>query len=82
MHDFCTLVGFGADGVCPYMVYDGIEKLHADGLVDAVSRTTYGTTEPTTVAQLTENYRQAIGLGLMKVMSKMGISTLQSYKGW
>ena len=75
VHDFATLFGFGADGVCPYMAYEAICKMNADGMVEAKAHQKFDDDE------VIKNYRKAAAKGLLKVMSKMGISTLQSYKG-
>jgi len=73
--DFATLFGYGADGVCPYMAYEALCKMNADGQFEAKSKTVF------TDEEVIKNYRKAAAKGLLKVMSKMGISTLQSYKG-
>ena len=73
--DFATLFGYGADGVCPYMAYEAICKMNAEGQVEAKAKETFSDEE------VMKNYRKAAAKGLLKVMSKMGISTLQSYKG-
>ena len=66
-HDFCTLVGYGADGICPYGAYAAIGAFHGS---------------PTAVeSELIETYRYSAGKAMLKVMSKIGISTVQSYKG-
>lgn len=75
VHDYATTFGYGCDGVCPYMAYEALSKMNADGLVEAKSKKTFADEE------LHTNYRKAVAKGLLKVMSKMGISTLQSYKG-
>ena len=75
VHDFATIVGYGCDGVCPYVAYEAICKMNADGLIEAKAKTQY------TDEEAMYNYRKAAAKGLLKVMSKMGISTLQSYKG-
>jgi len=75
VHDFATLFGFGADGVCPYMAYEAICKMNAEGMMEAKAK------EEFTNEEVMQNYRKAAAKGLLKVMSKMGISTLQSYKG-
>lgn len=82
VHDFCTLVGFGADAVCPYVAYEALEKMNSDGFV-AAAINSEGSREQTDVSnkELYSNYRNAIGKGILKVLSKMGISTLHSYKG-
>ncbi|KAF0719334.1 Aste57867_1118 [Aphanomyces stellatus] len=75
VHDFATLLGFGADGVCPYMAYNALTHMNNEGLLEAISK------KKVTPSELWANYQTAVGKGLLKVMSKMGISTLQSYKG-
>ena len=75
VHDYATIFGYGCDGVCPYMAYEALCKMNNDGLVEAKSKSEFSDDEIMT------NYRKAVGKGLLKVMSKMGISTLQSYKG-
>ncbi|KAK2467028.1 hypothetical protein APHAL10511_001286 [Amanita phalloides] len=71
VHHVCVLVGYGADAVCPWLFLETIHKLGREGLVK----------NDKSVEELLENYRHSIDNGLLKVMSKMGISTLQSYKG-
>jgi len=75
VHDYATLAGYGCDGVCPYVAYEAICKMNADGLVEAKAKQQFSDEE------CISNYRNAAAKGLLKVMSKMGISTLQSYKG-
>mgnify|MGYP001090045890 CR=1 FL=1 len=75
VHDFATLFGYGCDGVCPYVAYEGIAKMNEDGLVESIAKRTFDNEELYTA------YRNSCAKGLLKVMSKMGISTLQSYKG-
>lgn len=75
VHDYATLFGFGCDGVCPYVAYEALCKMNAEGLVEAKAKQEY------TDDEIIKNYRKAAAKGLLKVMSKMGISTLQSYKG-
>ena len=69
VHHFCTLLGYGADAVHPYLAYATVRDLAArsDGVADA--------------ATAIERYIQSVEQGLLKVMAKMGISTLESYKG-
>ncbi len=70
MH-FALLLGYGASAVNPYLAVETIEDLHRRGwLPDGLS-----------LADAIENYRKAVSKGLLKVLSKMGISTLQSYQG-
>jgi len=75
VHDYATLFGYGCDGVCPYVAYEALCKMNYDGLVEAKAKERFESDE------LIKNYRKAAAKGLLKVMSKMGISTLQSYKG-
>eukprot|EP00638_Chattonella_subsalsa_P008868 CAMPEP_0117759806 /NCGR_PEP_ID=MMETSP0947-20121206/16227_1 /TAXON_ID=44440 /ORGANISM="Chattonella subsalsa, Strain CCMP2191" /LENGTH=1564 /DNA_ID=CAMNT_0005580323 /DNA_START=121 /DNA_END=4815 /DNA_ORIENTATION=+ len=75
VHDFATLLGFGADGISPYVAYEALLKMNADGLIAAKCKTEIDD------ADLIKSYRKAAAKGILKVMSKMGISTLQSYKG-
>ena len=69
MH-FCLLLGYGASAVNPYVALDTLDDLAGEGLLHGIS-------EQTAV----EHYIKAVGKGLLKTMSKMGISTLASYRG-
>ena len=71
VHHMCVLVGYGADAICPYLAIECILKMNREGLI----RKNMGD------QQLIDNYRHSCDGGILKVMSKMGISTLQSYKG-
>ncbi len=71
VHHFCLLTGYGAGAVAPYLAFESIEQMVADGLVHQVS-------DPDEAKQ---HFIRAINKGMKKVMSKMGISTLQSYRG-
>ena len=75
VHDYATIFGFGCDGVCPHVAFEALSKMNAEGLVEAKAKEQY------TDEELHNNYRNAAAKGMLKVMSKMGISTLQSYKG-
>lgn len=71
VHHFCVLLGYGADAICPYLAFEAMFKLVREGAVrENVTRET-----------AVYNYTKAIDNGIKKVMSKMGISTLASYKG-
>lgn len=68
MH-FCLLCGYGANAVNPYLAFEAIHKLQRDGdLPDAID-----------LDQLSDQYITAVKKGILKTMSKMGISTLRSY---
>ena len=75
VHDLATLVGYGCDGVLPYVAYEALCKMNSEGLMEAKAGNAM------TDDEVIYNYRKAAAKGLLKVMSKMGISTLQSYKG-
>ena len=82
VHDMALLLGFGCDGIFPRVAYQALAKLRADGLVAARMRNLLS--DPDDVPDdtaLALAYRKALAKGILKVMSKMGISTLQSYKG-
>ncbi|KAJ3199676.1 glutamate synthase [NADH], partial [Entophlyctis luteolus] len=70
VHQFCILVGYGADAIYPYLSFELIAKLKRDNII----KSTYP------VEKLFANYIKSANDGIKKVMSKMGISTLQSYK--
>jgi glutamate synthase (NADPH/NADH) large chain len=71
MHHFATLIGYGASAVNPYMAYASIAGLKEKGYFE------HNLTEE----DLFSKYNQSVGKGLLKIMSKIGISTLQSYQG-
>jgi glutamate synthase (NADPH) large chain len=70
MH-FCLLIGYGASAINPYLAIETLEDEAARGHLPS------GMTFETAL----KNYKKAINKGLLKVFSKMGISTLQSYRG-
>jgi glutamate synthase domain-containing protein 2/glutamate synthase domain-containing protein 1/glutamate synthase domain-containing protein 3 len=70
MH-FALLVGYGASAVNPYLAIETLEDLHAKGYFPPEY----------TFQKVLKNYIKAVDKGLLKVLSKMGISTLQSYCG-
>src|SRR4051794_37533379 len=70
MH-YCLLIGYGASAVNPYLAIETIEELAANGEFP----------QPITPENAVKNYIKAVNKGLLKVFSKMGISTLQSYRG-
>ena len=69
VHHFACLRGFGAGAVNPWLVFDTLEAMAADGRLPIDAHTAC------------ERYIDAVGQGLLKVMSKMGISTMGSYTG-
>ncbi|MFZ9493522.1 MAG: glutamate synthase-related protein [Burkholderiaceae bacterium] len=69
VHHFATLAGYGAEAVHPYLAMETLASMHADLPGDlSADKATY-------------NYVKAIGKGLSKIMSKMGVSTYMSYCG-
>jgi len=69
VHHFCVLAGYGAEAVNPYLAFETLEDLR---VANGSSLSAY---------EVRKNYIKAIGKGVLKVMSKMGISTYQSYCG-
>ncbi|XP_060518739.1 uncharacterized protein LOC132697335 isoform X2 [Cylas formicarius] len=71
VHHICVLLGYGADAICPYLALELASSLRDQGVLD------------TSLSDdaIFQNYAQAMQTGISKVMAKMGISTLQSYKG-
>ena len=65
VHHFATLIGYGASAVNPYLMLESLQDIAAPGELEQVER----------------NVVKAIGKGLLKTLSKMGISTIQSYNG-
>ncbi|XP_057988761.1 glutamate synthase 1 [NADH], chloroplastic isoform X2 [Hevea brasiliensis] len=76
VHHFCTLVGFGADAICPYLAIEAIWRLQVDGKIPPKSTGEFHSKD-----ELVKKYFKASNYGMMKVLAKMGISTLASYKG-
>ncbi|GFY84088.1 NADH-dependent glutamate synthase 1 [Actinidia rufa] len=76
VHHFCTLVGFGADAICPYLSIEAIWRLQVDGKIPPKASGEFHSKE-----ELVKKYFKASNYGMMKVLAKMGISTLASYKG-
>ena len=70
-HHFATLIGYGASAINPYMAFETIREMKDKALVD--SSLSY--------EKLEYNYIKAVNGELLKIFSKMGISTLQSYQG-
>ncbi len=71
VHHFCLLLGYGAGAVVPHLALDSVARMAENGQLS-------GVTDP---AFAQKNYIKAAEKGVLKVMSKMGISTLQSYHG-
>ncbi|MTJ22906.1 glutamate synthase large subunit [Dolichospermum sp. UHCC 0352] len=77
-HHFACLLGYGAGAVCPYMALDTVTAWwHEPKTQQFMTR---GKIATLTLNQARENYRKAIESGLLKILSKMGISLLSSYQ--
>ncbi|MEX0594354.1 MAG: glutamate synthase large subunit, partial [Balneolaceae bacterium] len=70
VHHFCTLIGFGVDAVNPYMAYESLHDLIRQELMEGIS-----------YERAVKGYNKAVIKGIVKVMAKMGISTIKSYRG-
>ncbi|MGR3763223.1 glutamate synthase large subunit [Rossellomorea sp. NS-SX7] len=70
VHHFATLLGYGAEAITPYLAYESLR--------DLVNK---GELKQTTHREAVKTYVKAATDGVMKVLSKMGISTIQSYRG-
>ena len=69
VHHFGLLFGYGADCVNPYLAYESLKYLVDEGELDISYKIAL------------KNYRKAVNKGILKILSKIGISTLQSYRG-
>ena len=71
VHHHCLLTGYGADAINPYLAFEALWDQRTNGLLPGIK----------TDNEIVESYKKAVGKGMLKVMAKMGISTLHSYKG-
>lgn len=70
VHHFATLIGYGAEGINPYLAFDTYRAMIESGELKGM-----------TAIRAYRNYVQAVTDGIIKILSKMGISTIQSYRG-
>ena len=78
-HHFACLIGYGASAVCPYLTLETVRHWWSHPKTQkSIER---GRIEVSSLAQAQANYRKAVELGLLKILSKMGISLLSSYNG-
>src|SRR4030095_4482099 len=70
VHHVSLLIGYGAGAVNPYLAFETLNDMIRQGLLPAITH-----------EEAVEHYIKALNKGVLKVMSKMGISTLQSYCG-
>jgi len=78
-HHFACLIGYGANAVHPYMALETVKQWH--GLDKTQNAMKSGKLKEYSASEAQENYRTAIENGLLKILSKMGISLLSSYAG-
>lgn len=78
-HHFACLIGYGASAVCPYMAFKTVRQWWYQSRTQKLMST--GKLLKITLQQAQHNYRLAIEAGLLKILSKMGISLLSSYHG-
>ncbi|MDG2312750.1 MAG: glutamate synthase large subunit, partial [Alphaproteobacteria bacterium] len=69
VHHFCVLAGYGAEAINPWLAFDTLEDIRLKEEIEQ------------TPSEVQKNYIKAVNKGMLKVMSKMGISTYQSYCG-
>ncbi len=70
VHHMCLLIGYGAGAVNPWVAFETLDDMIRQGILTDVDH-----------AKAVKNYIKALNKGILKVMAKMGISTLQSYTG-
>ncbi len=74
VHHHCLLIGYGADAINPYLAFESLWQARANNHFKDVPHLSDD-------ADIVKAYKKGTGKGILKVMAKMGISTLQSYKG-
>ena len=70
VHHLALLIGYGAGAVNPYLAFETLDDMIRSGMLPGLTH-----------EKAVKNYIKALNKGVLKVMSKMGISTLQSYRG-
>ncbi len=78
-HHFACLIGYGASAICPYLALETVRNWWQDEKTQKLMA--HEKLPALTLAQAQENYRRAVEAGLLKILSKMGISLLSSYHG-
>ncbi len=83
VHHFATLIAYGASAINPYLLLETLDDLVLQGRLDGriVRAADNGAKEPLSAERAAQNLIKALGKGLLKTISKMGISTIQSYCG-
>ncbi|MBD2068577.1 glutamate synthase subunit alpha [Leptolyngbya sp. FACHB-671] len=77
-HHFACLIGYGASAVCPYLAWETVRHWWSDSKTQSFMQR--GKLEAISITAAQNNYRKAIEAGLLKILSKMGISLLSSYQ--
>jgi glutamate synthase domain-containing protein 2/glutamate synthase domain-containing protein 1/glutamate synthase domain-containing protein 3 len=90
VHHFATLIGYGVSAINPYLLLETLDELVFTGLISIptngspptppASAGGVGSGKPSSAELAAQNVVKAIGKGLLKTISKMGISTIQSYR--
>src|SRR5206468_6865893 len=70
VHHYCLLIGYGASASNPYLAFETLDDMIRQGMLTGMDH-----------RKAVNYYIKAVNKGVLKVMSKMGISTLQSYRG-
>jgi glutamate synthase (NADPH) large chain len=70
VHHYCLLIGYGASAINPYLAFETLDDMIRQNLLTGMDH-----------RKAVNHYTKAVKKGVLKVMSKMGISTLQSYRG-
>ncbi|MEB3357861.1 MAG: glutamate synthase-related protein [Synechococcales bacterium] len=78
-HHFACLIGYGASAVCPYLAWETVRHWWMSPKTQTLMEK--GRIDSLTVEEAQQNYRKAVEVGLLKILSKMGISLLSSYHG-
>ena len=78
-HHFACLMGYGAVAICPYLALESVRAWWSDSKTQNLMQ--HGKLPNITVTQAQARYRTAVENGLLKILSKMGISLLSSYQG-
>ena len=70
VHHYALLIGYGAGAINPYLAFETLDDMIRQGILKDIDHKT-----------AVKNYAKAVAKGVVKTMSKMGISTIQSYRG-
>ncbi|MEE4255037.1 MAG: glutamate synthase large subunit [Desulfuromusa sp.] len=79
VHHFALLLGYGATAINPYLAFETLQDMINQGMLAGKDGNDQADEDTDSLHYYSKNYIKAIGKGLLKVFSKMGISTLQSY---